>query len=68
MPQIGLNDIDLPDTAKRLQMAGQFRTAHGDPDPVFALGKRADHMASHEAGSAENRNEGVDGGSHGSVP
>ena len=57
--QIGLHRMDLADPADRLQMAGQFRPAHRDPDAVIAPRQRADHVAAEKAGAAENRDEGV---------
>ena len=39
--QIGLHGVDLADPAERLQMAGQFRPPHRDPD----RGNRAWHSA-----------------------
>ena len=63
--QIGLHGMDLPDLAERLQMAGQFRPPHRDPDAVIALGQRPDHVAAQKARSAENRDEGVQIRCHG---
>src|SRR6266481_9686556 len=62
--QIGLNAVDLADLAERLQMSGELRTPHGDPDTVIALGERANHVASQKARSSENRNQGVQIGGH----
>ena len=57
--QIGLHGVDLADLAERLQVPGQFRPPHRDPDPVIALGQRPDHVPPQKARSAENRDEGV---------
>ena len=32
---------DLADAAERLQMSGQFRSAHRDADEILAIGQRA---------------------------
>ena len=56
---IGLNRMDLPDPAERLQMAGQIRAAHGDADAVAAVGKRADHVAAEESRAAEHGDQRV---------
>ena len=58
--QVRLHGVDLADLAERLQMPGEFRAAHRDPDAVIALGQRADHMPPDKARSAENRDERVD--------
>ena len=58
--QIGLHGVDLADLAERLQMPGEFRAAHRDPDAVIALGQRPHHMPPDKARSAENRDQGVD--------
>ena len=63
--QIGLHGVDLADLAERLQMPGQFRPPHRDPDPVIALGQRPDHAAAQKAGSSENRDERVQIRCHG---
>ena len=55
--QIGLHGVDLADPAERLQVPGQFRPPHRDPDAVIALGQRADHVSPQKARSAENRDE-----------
>ena len=47
--QIGLHGVDLADPAERLQMPGQFRPPHRDPDAVIALGQRADHAVAPES-------------------
>ena len=57
--QIGLNRMDLPDPAERLQMEGQLRPAHGDADEVAAVGKRADHVAAEESRAAEHGDQRV---------
>ncbi len=57
--QIGLNRVNLPDFAERLQMPGEVGAAHGDTDAIIALGQGPDHMPSKETGSAEDRNEGI---------
>ena len=57
--QIGLHGVDLADPAERLQMPGQFRPPHRDPDAVIALGQRADHVSPQKARSAENRDQRV---------
>ena len=57
--QIGLDGVDLADLAERLQMPGELRPPHRDPDPVIALGQRPDHVPPQKARSAENRDEGV---------
>ena len=54
---IGLHGVDLADLAERLQMPGQFRPPHRDPDAVVALGQRPDHVSAQKARSAENRDE-----------
>ncbi len=51
--QIGLHGVDLADPAQRLQMSGQFRTAHRHPDPVIPDGQRPHHMAAEETRAAE---------------
>jgi len=43
--QIGLHGVDLADLAERLQVPGQFRPPHRDPDSVIALAQRADHAS-----------------------
>ena len=63
--QIGLHGVDLPDPAERLQVPGQFRPPHRDPDAVVALGKRPDHVPPEKTRSAENRDEGVQIRCHG---
>ena len=55
--QIGLHGVDLADPADRLQVPGQFRPPHRHPDPVIALGQRADHVSAQKTRSAENRDE-----------
>ena len=50
---IGLDGHDLPDSAERLQMAGDVGPARRDADAVAALGERPHHAAD-EAWSAEN--------------
>ncbi len=55
--QIGLHGVDLADAAERLQMARQFRPAHGDADAVAALGQRPHHVPAQKAGAAEHRDE-----------
>ena len=50
---IGLHGVDLPDAAERLQVPGQFRAAHRDPDPVIAVGQRPHDMAAEKARAAE---------------
>ena len=47
--QIGLHGVDLADLAQGLQMPGQFRPPHRDPNPVVALGQRPDHAAARES-------------------
>ena len=63
--QIGLHGVDLADPAERLQMPGQFRPPHRDPDAVVALGERADHVPPQKARSAENRDQRVQIRCHG---
>ena len=53
--QIGLHRLDLADIAERLQMAGEFGPAGGDPDPVAALGQRPHHMPADKAGARRTR-------------
>src|SRR5581483_4291924 len=60
MAHIGLHRMDLAHAAERLQMPRQLRPAHGDANPVSALGQRAHHMAADEAGAAENDHELID--------
>ena len=55
--QIGLHGVDLADLAERLQMPGEFRPPHRDPDPVIALAQRADHVSPQKTRSAENRDQ-----------
>ena len=47
--QIGLDRMNLADPAERLQVAGQFRPPHRDPDPVVALAERADDVSAEKA-------------------
>jgi len=63
--QIGLHGVDLTDLAERLQMPGQFRPPHRDPDAVIALGERADHASSQKARSSENRDQRIQIRCHG---
>ena len=63
--QIGLHSVDLADLAEGLQMPGQFRPPHRDPNPVIALGQRPDHVAAQKAGSPENRDQRVQIRCHG---
>jgi hypothetical protein len=51
--QIGLHGMDLPDPAERLQVSGQFRAAHRDPDPIVPVGQRPHRMAAEKARAAE---------------
>jgi hypothetical protein len=37
--------VDLADLTERLQMPGQFRPPHRNPDPVIALAERGPHFA-----------------------
>jgi len=59
IPQIGLHGVDLADTAKRLQIAGEFGPAHRHPDPVVALGKSPHDMAAEKARAAVHGDQGV---------
>ncbi len=63
--QIGLHGVDLADPTQRLQVPGQFRPAHRDPDPEVALGQRPDHVPAEKAGSSENRDQRVQIRCHG---
>ena len=65
--QIGLHGVDLADPAERLQVAGQFRPPHRDPDAVVALGERADHVPPQKARSSENRDQRVQIRCHGVI-
>ena len=49
--------VNLADFAQRLQVTGQFRPAHRDPDAVVPLGQRPHHIPPQKARSAENRDE-----------
>jgi hypothetical protein len=51
--QVCLNGLYLADTAKRLQMDGKVRAAHGNTYAVAAFGQGAHHMAAHKAGTTE---------------
>ena len=57
MTQIGLDRMYLADPAGRLQVDGEVRPSHRDPEAVAALGERAHHMAAQEAGAAEDGDE-----------
>src|SRR3984893_4365241 len=57
--------MDLADPAERLQMPGQLRPPHRDPDPVIALGERPDHVPAQKARSSENRDQRVQIRCHG---
>src|ERR1700730_15539341 len=57
--------MDLANPAERLQMPGQFRPPHRDPDAVIALGERADHASAQKARSSENRDQRVQIRCHG---
>ena len=59
VPHIGLDGVDLPDPAERLQVPGEVRPAHRDADAVVALGQRPDQVAAEEAGAAEDRDQRV---------
>ena len=59
MAQIGLNRVDLADLAGRLQMADQFGPPYRYADTVIALAERPNHVSPQKAGSAENRDEGI---------
>lgn len=51
--QVRLHGDDLPDLAQRLKEEGEVRAADGDAHAIAALGERPHHVASEEAGSAE---------------
>ena len=54
---IGLDGVDLPDPAKRLEMAGKLRTPDRHPHARAGLGDGADHVAADEARAAIDRHE-----------
>ena len=62
---VGLHRVDLADQAHRLQVAGQFRPPHRDPDAVVALGQRPHYASPNKTRSAENRNQGIQIRGHG---
>jgi RecA-family ATPase len=49
--------VDLSDPAERLQMAGELRPPHRDPDTVIALAERAYHASAQKTRSAEDRDQ-----------
>ncbi|GEC45076.1 hypothetical protein BJA01nite_27180 [Bradyrhizobium japonicum] len=49
--------MDLPDPPRRLEVPGQFRPPHCDPDPVVPPAQRADDIPAQKPRSAENRDE-----------
>ena len=51
--------MDLADAAERLQMAGQFRTAHRDADEILAIGQRPHQVAAEETRAAEHGDQRV---------
>ncbi len=55
--QIRLHGVDLPDLAGGLEVSGQFRPPHRDPDPVIPPAQRADDIPAQKPRSAENRDE-----------
>ncbi len=55
--QIGLNRLNLPDAAERLEMECEIRPAHRHPHAISALGERAHHVAANKTGAAENGDE-----------
>src|SRR5712671_3744762 len=59
MADIGLHGMDLPDPAERLEMAGELRPAHRDPDAVMLLGERPHHMLADESRAAEDGDQHV---------
>ena len=56
---VRLHRVDLADPAERLQVAGQFRPPHRNPDAVVALGQRPHDVSPQKPRSAENRDEGI---------
>ncbi|MGY3287482.1 hypothetical protein ACVWW5_000219 [Bradyrhizobium sp. LM3.4] len=55
--QVGLHGVNLPDFTGGLEVPGQLRPPHRDPDPVVAPAQRADDIPAQKPRSAENRDE-----------
>ena len=55
--QIGLNGMDLTDTALRLEMDRVIRPAHGNPNAAARLCQRLYNVAPQKSGTAENCNQ-----------
>ena len=62
--QVCLDGVDLPDRAKRVEMAGKLRPPHRDEHPVATLGKRAHHIAAEKTRTAEHRDDLLGRGAH----
>ena len=56
--QVGLNRVDLPDLAERLEVTGELGPAHRHADAVIAFAQRPHHGAAQKAGPAKNRHQG----------
>jgi len=50
---IGLDQLDLADIARHLEIDAQMGPPHGDAHPPALLAERADHAPAEEARSAE---------------
>ena len=69
--KMSMNPFDeiAVEEALRLKEAGKVRTAHGNPDPVTALGERAHHMTSDETRAPKDGDERrLVGQGHGRAP
>jgi hypothetical protein len=53
--------VDLADSAKRLEVAGEFGAAAGDADAVMALGQCAHDVTAEEAGAAVDGDQAIEG-------